>query len=257
MDMSRYQHRFWIASIMAFGFLSCSIAEASPLSDNCTLEPRAIIEPWDIIRFDRIGQSSRSETLHILQMLARRLKAEGGYSQGTLNLGNLLHRLEPLLEGPDDEVSSAALEVIFLLGQHASQAKETLKAITISTTRDPALRLAALRCWDLVARQDEETFALLVLLLKDSDALIRGKAASSLASRGGESHIKLALPILIDLLDNPESRPGALVALSRLGPEASEALPSLESLSASLGEREGSSDEVVYLRRTILKVRGF
>jgi HEAT repeat protein len=165
-----------------------------------------------------------SEDRDVHRLARALLEESGGYSVETI-----LPTLTMGLRSKVDAVQERAIDAVSELGEPAREVAPLLLDIARaeSYNRDPALRALG-RLGD---------GASLAACLESDDAFLREAALRELEQLG--SAAKVAVPALIEALEDPDLNDGAAVVLGRLGPEAKAALSLLRKMTAS---EEGSSD---------------
>jgi HEAT repeat protein len=128
------------------------------------------------------------------------------------------------LKDPDRDVRAKAAEMLGHLPDEAAAIAPVLKA-ALENDKDEEVRWAATRA--LSRFKTDDAVAPLLTALKDSDPIVRGRAAQGLAKLG-----KPAVPGIRGVLKDGDRdvKASALGALGRIGADAREAVPDLQTL---------------------------
>jgi HEAT repeat protein len=142
----------------------------------------------------------------------------------TVALGNIgsaaVQDLAPLLRHEDEVVRYYAVWALGLTGRAASEARSGV--LSALTDMDEDVRRKAVFALDRIGGDPGTAAAALVRLLKDQDPDVVAAAGEALGRLG-----RTAVPHLCEALHDPDRRPWAVGALSRMGPDAAAAVPHL------------------------------
>jgi HEAT repeat protein len=175
----------------------------------------------------------RMRVIYALRTIASQLGPDVAHAE------TVVPKLIHLLQDEDPGVRHAAILTLPRMGETTSQALDPLT--DLYDHKDELTRVYAAQSWCHITAQVGGTVPVLQAASQSKDLTVRMAAIEALAVVGIMTKSKTVVPVLLPLLDDPESkvRSAAVSAIPSAGPAAIEAVPKL------IHTLEGDSSPIV------------